>query len=102
MKRLIIIYIIEIAIAAVILWYDQRLFFLYFFAATMMHLDRRAHHLEKMVRVFSYFSETKILALIHHLKISEEEIDNIRSKYLKRLTPEQERSLMKDICDLYP
>ena len=101
MKKLILIYAIEIAIAAAILWYDQRLFFLYFFAIVMIQLDRKARYLDKVIRVYDLSDELRVTCIVRHLKISDEEIEETRQELLKKLTPEQEERLLKISRDVW-
>jgi len=100
MTKMIVIYSLEILIAAALIWYDQRLFFLYFFLITMIHLDRRVSHLEKMNRVVGFYQEARDCSVIRHLKISDNALENMQKEMLKNMTPEQEKRFLESCKDV--
>ncbi len=99
MKKL-LIYGIELIVAAILMWIDQRLFWLYFFIITMYLIDSRTDYLRKIIRVFQVFNETKIMTIMKKLNISEEEIKKTLEKTKESLSAEKWESLERDFKDI--
>ncbi len=101
MLKKILMYSLELGIAAAILWYDQRLFFLYFFFLVLCQIDYRATHLEKMLRIGGVIEELRILAIINYLKIPPEIFTKVHKDFLNNMPPEVLKSLEKDNMDIF-
>lgn len=85
-----VIYGIELAIAGVLLWVEQRLFFLYFFLLVFIAMDMKYLDLRKLI--FSTEMLERLRATIIHRKlgVTEEDITKARESALKELTREEE------------
>ena len=69
-------FFIPTIIAAILLWFDQRIFFLFFFFYVIWAIDRRIDYLRKIIRIRSLQIETKIEAIIKHLNIPDKKVAN--------------------------
>ena len=99
MKK-IIIYTIEILIAAAIIWYDQRLFLLYFFIIVLWKIDSKIEFLRKLIRVFGVIDEARLLAIARHLNVTEAQMNKVLKEALDKLSEEQRKLLEKDFKDI--
>lgn len=89
-------YAIELAIAALLLWYDQRLFFLYFFFCFVVGLDMKYRDVRKLILACEMLERLRIRVILRKLNVTEEEITKAR----KELTPEEDILLAKLLSDV--
>ena len=89
-------YYLSIALAAVLLWIDQRFFFLFAFI-TVANVRLNLDVLRTQGRFYQFLNEMKLIALMRHLAIAGEEVEEIRARMRDGLTPGQRRSLDEDV-----
>lgn len=106
MKSKGILFLIELAvvlsIGAILLWFDQRIFFLFFFFYVIFALDQRTNHLRKTIRIFWVESTIYFMAILKNLNIPDEEFQKAREAFFERCTDEDRRSIQKDLDDIMP
>jgi len=98
--KTIFIYVVEIIIAAILLWFDQRIFFLYFFFCVMLMVDQKIKYLKKIIRIFWLQSNIRQQAIIKHLNIPDEELYRILNEESKRFADVEMESIYKDYDDI--
>lgn len=94
------IYFIETAIAGALLWFDQRLFLLYFFVIVIWAIDSKVDHLRKIIRVNGFIDECRTLAIAEHLNVPKEKMNKIYQDAINRLDQEKRKEFEKDYQDL--
>jgi hypothetical protein len=93
-------FFIPTIIAAILLWFDQRIFFLFFFFYVIWAIDRRIDYLRKIIRIRSLQIETKIEAIIKHLNIPDKKVKKFWEDVMKQLTAEEKEEIEKDYDDI--
>jgi hypothetical protein len=93
--RTFIIYGVELAIAAILLWYDQRLFFLYFFLCLLAVVDTRYVYLKKLIAACETLDRLRFKVIIKKLNVTEEEITQAREEAMNELGRVGEMQLVK-------
>ncbi len=94
-----LIYLVELIIAAIMLWIDQRLFFLFAFIVAMYSIDKRFNNLAECVGALHAVDQTISLAIADHLNIPKEkiDIDSIYSQATEMLSQQQREAFKKGI-----
>lgn len=95
-----LVYALEVAIAAVLIFIDQRLFWLYFFFIVIWLINQRANYLRRVIRVFQMANEVKLITIAEKLAISSEDFDRTFEKIRETSTPEKLESLEKDFREI--
>jgi hypothetical protein len=96
------IYAIEAAIGAVLLWFDQRFFFLYMFIVLLITLDLMFNYLRKTIRFFGIKNIAETHSLVQHFGIKEEEIHKVWDELLETLTEKERNRFFKEFRDIMP
>ncbi|HUD04646.1 MAG TPA: hypothetical protein VMR59_01510 [Patescibacteria group bacterium] len=93
-------YIIVIVLGVVFYSFSLEAFLIYALIVILMRIDGATNYLRKMIRVFNITTEGKIMAIVHKLKIGDEEIDKVLEDMESYQTKEQKESLAKDVQDI--
>jgi hypothetical protein len=71
----ILIYVAAVAVAALLVWFDQRLFLLYAFAVFLWAICWGPDPMWKMLRVSHFSNAVKMMAVAQKLGVSEEDFE---------------------------
>jgi hypothetical protein len=85
----------RLALAAVLLWIDQRIFLFYAFTVLLVavYMQEKTYAL---IRCFQVMNEARMTAIAEALKVSEEETNAAHQRAMGRLTLEQRDQLDAD------
>jgi len=83
---------------AIYLWEDIAILLLFIYL--VLRLTLIYEYLRKLIRVYQFSNEVKIMAIAKKLDISEDEISKLGDKELAKLTVDQKNSLERDFKDI--
>jgi hypothetical protein len=85
----------RLALAALLLWWDVRVFFFYAFTLLLMVLHH-VNYVRALVRVLSIGHDAKLMAIYEHLGLTAADVARIDHRTAARLNNQQARSLSED------
>lgn len=88
-----------LAAVAILVFNEFAILILYLYLVVRLTLIYE--FLRKLIRTYQVANETKILAIIKKLNISNHEISEVMEKELSKLTPQQKAQLEKDVADIF-
>jgi hypothetical protein len=91
------IYLSELIVAVILLWIDQRLFFLYAFILAMYSIDRRFNELLETNAVQYIGVVPVIVAMAEHLNVPEEKIIEMQNQFRQDYLEAKKFSWMQEI-----
>jgi hypothetical protein len=86
---------LEIIIAAGLLFYSVKLFLMYWFIQHVVSNALRTNYLRGLARVYQVSNEKKLIVIMRHLQITEEEAEEILEGEMSRFSTKQ-REFWKD------
>ena len=90
-KKMIGWHVVELLVAAVLLWYDTR-FFLFYAFMNLLKVSHQVNHLRASVRVATLGHDSKLFAVSEHLGLTKEDVSRV-----ERETLALDRRLKKEI-----
>jgi len=93
----VLIWTLEIGVAAIVMWIDQRLFWLYFFGTVVAVINMRVDTLRKIIRFFQIANEVKLLAIADKLGVTPQELQRKADGIRQSMSPEEWDAVEKDL-----
>lgn len=95
--RTVVIWTVELGLAAIVMWIDQRLFWLYFFGMVAAVINMRVETLRKIIRFFQIANEVKLLAIADKLGVTPQELQRKADEIRQSMSPEEWAAVEKDL-----
>lgn len=86
----------RIALAAVLIWYDVRLFLFYAFI-TLLRVSHQVDHLRATIRILAAANDGRVLALCDSLGVAQSTINEVNAKITDEMSEADKRELRDDL-----
>lgn len=92
---------IELLVAfALLYFFEIKVFLFYFFIIYLINSELKTDYIRKIIRIFQFWNEIKLMSILKKLWISDKEIKKISKETDDKLTIEQKKDLENDIRSL--